>query len=239
MNLINSLLTASALVFLFSPQTQAQGSTSNTSQAVLTAPSKERFVETFEGNDESLFLGGQVHFNEVNPPWSTYFDEGKYVLENRQEPNALRYIDLPWVTYPESGTVQSSDGSTISALVEASESSEGGIGILLGSGKARSYLVFAVDGKGRFHMLLKDGRQLRRMQTLRHEAVLIGQQNEITFAPRGANIVFFVNGQEVIEIESPNRMPGSRRIDGRTGVGVAVFGLGEYKFDTITIAKTN
>jgi hypothetical protein len=196
-------------------------------------------VETFDGEDLSTILGGQLRQTHNNSPWLVYLADGKLVMENRQNPNSLHYNDIAWVKYPSSTVVDTTQNAVISAVVEGRASSTGGVGILIGSGKAGAYIAFLVDQSGRYHLLQKDGRQLRTVITELNSAIRTDQPNELSFEVRGANLAFLVNGEDVIQIESPNRMPGSRRIDGRTGVGLAAFGIGTFDIESVEISKGN
>lgn len=217
------------------PPTHAQEAS-----AVVASPSAVSSVfESFDGDELATTLGGQFRPSATASPWQIYLADGKLVLENRQDPNSLHYNDIAWVKYPGSVVVDTTENAVISAVVEGGASSTGGVGILVGSGKAGAYLAFLIDESGRYHLLEKNGRRLRTIITEVTSAIRPDQLNEVTYEVRGANIAFLINGEETIQIESPNRMPGSRRIDGRTGVGVAAFGTGTFYIDSVTISRGN
>ena len=209
------------------------------STAVQSQNSANSVFESFDGDEITTVLGGQFRASSGTSPWLVYLSDGRLVLENRQDADSLHYNDIAFVRYPNSTIVETTENATISAIVEGSATSTGGVGILVGSGKAGVYLAFTVDSSGRYHLFQKDGRQLRTVTTDTSAAILSNRPNELSYEVRGANIAFLINGEDTIQIESPNLTPASRRIDGRTGVGVAAFGVGTFYFDSVTISKAN
>lgn len=193
--------------------------------------------ETFDSDDSDLVLGGQLDLTAQTPPWFVHVSDGKLVMENRLEPQSLHYNDISWVTYPETDLLASTENAVISATVEAKNSGKGGAGILLGSGKAGSYLMFSVDGQGQYHVLRKDGRSLRPMRSAKHVAIHIGAPNELSFELRGANVVFLANGTEVIRIPYEPQPGSMGRGNDQSGVGLAAFGIGKFSFDNVEIAR--
>ena len=197
-------------------------------------------IERFDSGDLTTVLGGQLRQGQNASAWYVHLSNGKLMMENRKEPHSLHYQDISWVKYPNSSVVGTTRGAVISAVVEGTPATPGGgAGILNGSGKVGTYLAFVVDNAGFYHLFKKDGRALRLVISEPNAAIRIGQPNELSFETRGAIIAFLANGQDVIQIESPNRMPGNRRLDGRTGVGLAAFGIGKYSFDDVAISKAN
>jgi len=206
---------------------------------IQTDSSATAYVETFEGEDQATLFGGQLRLDQKTAPWLLYVVDGKLVMENRVDPTSLHFNDVAWVRYPNSAVVETTQNAVISAVVEVGKSSTGGVGIIVGSGKAGAYLAFLVDAEGRYHLFKKDGRQLRAVISEPNSAIRIGRPNELSYDVRGANIAFLINGREAVQIESPNRLSGARRNDGRTGVGIASFGLGTFYFDSVEISKGN
>lgn len=195
--------------------------------------------ETFDGDDMSLMLGGQISFNGDSAPWLVYVSDGQFVLENRKEPKSLHYNDITWVQFPDANVLISTENLVISTVVDVKNVGNGGAGIVIGSGKAGLYLFFSVDGQGRYHILSKDGRNLRRVHSAKHAAVLVDEPNQLTFEVRGANVAFLANGTEITQVPLMNRLANSRATNGQAGIGIAAFGIGKFFFDNIEISKAN
>lgn len=242
MALTNNFLKINLIITMFMLATNSvaisqEQTAQQTDQNIPTIGNKNVVVETFDEDDLSLVLGGQIINTANNSPWLVYLGNGKLVMENTQNPNSLQYNDIAWVKYPGNGLIETTQDAVISVVIEAKPTGPGGAGILIGSGKAGVYMVFSVDGEGRYYLYQKDGRQLRSVHNGAHEAILIGRANELTFEENGANIAFFANGTEVIQIENPNRKPGARRTDNDYGVGIAAVGTGKFFFERVEISK--
>lgn len=196
-------------------------------------------IENFEGDDRTLMLGGQIDFNVDKSPWLVYLADGKLILENRTAPQSLHYNDIAWIKYPGSSALMSTENSVISVVVESQSTGRGGAGILFGSGKRGAYLMFSVDEEGRYHLFRKERRETRLVHSAVHPAILVGAPNELAFKVSGANIVFFANGTEVIQV--PNTITGAyiRQVNGQSGVGLAAFGTGTFSFDSVEITQAN
>ncbi|WP_424832579.1 hypothetical protein [Ruegeria sp.] len=199
----------------------------------------EIIIETFEGEDQSLMLGGQIFFNPSKSDWVIYVSDGDLVMENRKSPQSLHFNDVAWVKFPETDSIESTENMVISAVVESGNEAQGGAGVLVGSGKSGKYLALAVDGQGRFHVLKKDGRQLRAVHSAKHDVINVGEANEVSFQVRGAHVLFFVNGVKVIQVPYSKRSTNSRNDGGGTGIGLAAFGLGIFRFDQVEITRAN
>lgn len=102
--------------------------------------SQPSITENFVVGDPSLMLGGQIDLDGDTAPWRVDITAGKLVMENRLNPQSLHYRDIAWVQYPNSDTLTSTEDAVISTVVEAENSGRGGGGILIGSGKAGTYL---------------------------------------------------------------------------------------------------
>ncbi len=194
-------------------------------------------TEDFEGDDTSLMLGGQIEFQTRKSPWVLYVKDGQLVMENRQNPQSLHYNDIAWVKFPGSDVIESTEHLVISVVVDGEVNGNGGAGFIVGSGKEGVYLMFSVDDAGRFHVLQKDGRQLRPVHRATHPAIVLGGPNEISFDVKGAHVAFLANGTEVIQIPFPSRMSVNRQQSGQAGIGLAAFGTGTFFFDDVEIGR--
>lgn len=203
------------------------------------AESQPVVVETFESGDPAKMLGGQIDVIGETAPWFVHVADGKLMMENRLDPRSLHFNDISWVKYPDSDQLASTEDAVISATVEANNAGKGGAGILVGSGKAGAYLMFSVDGQGQYHVLRKDGRNLRPLRSAKHVAIHAGAANQVTFEARGANVVFFANGVEIIKIPVEISTNNAARRNGQGGVGLAAFGTGTFTFDDVEIARAD
>ncbi len=194
-------------------------------------------VENFEAGDPALMLGGQVDLVNQTPPWLVSISGGKLFMENKLEPLSLHYNDIGWVQFPGTDVLASTDGAVVSATVDVKNMGKGGAGIFVGSGKAGTYLFFSVDGQGQYHVLRKDGRSLRALRSAKHVAIHAGAPNELAFELRGANVVFFANGTEIIKVPNENGMASAGRGNDQAGVGLAAFGIGVFSFDDVEIVR--
>jgi len=227
-----SVFAAFLLVVTFALAAQSQESAEDTG-------AQDVVVETFEGEDQSLMLGGQIFFTPQKSDWVIYVSDGDLVMENRKNPQSLHYNDIAWVKFPETDSIESTEDMIVSAVVVSENEAQGGAGIIVGSGKSGKYLALTVDGQGRFHVAKKDGRQLRAVHSAAHEAIRIGQPNELSFQIRGAHVLFKINGTKVIQIPFSKRSVNTRGAEGGTGIGLASFGLGKFRFQEVEISRAN
>lgn len=195
--------------------------------------------ESFDGDDQSLMLGGQIDFPGAKSAWSVYVADGSLVMENRQNARSLHFNDITWVKFPDDDTIETTEDLMISAVVDADVRSDGGAGILVGSGKKGYYTAFTVDEQGRFKLFKKDGRELRLVHSDKHDAIVIDGPNELSFQVRGAHVMFFVNGTKMVQIPFSKRNTNSRQADGQAGIGLAAFGTGTFRFEEVEISKPN
>jgi hypothetical protein len=184
-------------------------------------------------------LGGQIFFNPTKSQWVIYVSDGGLVMENRKNPQSLHYNDIAWVKFPDADSVEPTEDLLISALVESRNDAKGGAGILVGSGKLGRYLALAVDGQGRFHVLQKDGRQLRAVHSAEHEAIKTDGPNLLSFQVRGPHVFFYANGAKLIQVPFSKRSTNSRNSNGGTGIGLAAFGTGTFRFEEVEISRPN
>lgn len=194
----------------------------------LEAPKSFKYVENFNGSDRSTMLGGQINFPSGSK-WIVTTTGGKLLMENRINPKSVHWNDIKWVRYEGDVSLSSTQGTKISVTVEAMNESRGGAGILVGSGERKKYLMFSVDGNGRYHVLERNRRKAVNAYSGTSDAVRPGQSNRLSYEWRNEKVVFFANGIEVIQI------PFSIR-EG-AGIGLAAFGLGTYTFDDVEITK--
>lgn len=186
------------------------------------------YFENFNGDDRSTMLGGQIDFS-FNSKWIVTTGDGKFIMENRADPNVLHWDDIKWVRYEGEEVLSSTRRARISVSVEAMNEGRGGVGILVGSGEHGGYLVFGVDKDGRYHVMERNGRKATRAFSGVDKAIRAGQSNRLSFEWRDDQVVFLANGTEVIQL------PYDKRVE--AGVGLAAFGLGIYTFDDVEITK--
>ncbi len=210
--------------------------TAATAQETAATPAvPSTFVETFDSGDPNAMLGGQLDLvaSEATD-WDQYVSDGKFVVENRTVAQSVYYNDVSWVKYPDSGALEPTESSVISAIVESRNRGSGGAGIYFGNGVAGSYLAFLVDAEGQYHVIRKQNGRVERLHSGQSDAILADKPNELALAWRGASLVFFANDAEVISVPH-TYTPG--RGDG--GLGLAAFGIGTYLFDSVEFARAN
>jgi hypothetical protein len=190
--------------------------------------------ETFDGGDTSVMLGGQLDIGTEKAPWVYFLSDGALVMENRSEPLSIHYNDIFWAKYPDSDTLESTEGAIISATVEADNEGPGGIGILIGSGEAGAYLAFLVDGQGQYHVFQKEGTVVKKLNSGRSAAIKVEGPNSLTFEVRGENVLFRANSDKVIEVPY-STMPGN----GQGGLGLAAYGIGQFRVEDVAISRGN
>lgn len=192
------------------------------------------FSESFDSGDTSVMLGGQLDIGFEKAPWVYFLSDGALVLENRTEPQSIHYNDIFWAKYPDSETLESTEGAIISATVEAKNEGPGGIGILIGSGDAGAYLAFLVDGQGQYHVFQKEGSSVRKLNSGRSAAINVEGPNSLTFEVRGENVLFLANSDKVIEVPY-STTPGN----GQGGLGIAAYGIGQFRLEDVAISRGN
>lgn len=198
-------------------------------------PDPSVFVETFDSGDPDAMLGGQLDLttNEADD-WDIFVSDGKFVVENRSVAQSVYYNDVSWVKYPDSGALEPTEGSVISAIVESRNKGSGGGGIYFGNGVAGSYLAFLVDAEGQYHVIRKQNGRVERLNSGKSDAILAGKPNEVALAWRGKSLVFFANDVEVISV--PHTFTSER---GEGGLGLAAFGIGTYLYDRVEFSRAN
>ena len=196
-----------------------------------TISKRPSYVENFNGEDRETMLGGQLAFAnaDADTSWIETIAGGKLIFESRLQANKLHYQDIGWVRYEGENTLSSTRDATIAVSVEPQNEGMGGAGILVGSGKAGSYLAFVVDKQDRFHVVQKAGRTTRVVYSGKSEHIRVGAANRITFDRSGDTVTFFVNGADVITVPLENRNAPQ--------VGLAAFGIGIFAFDDVEITK--
>lgn len=189
------------------------------------------YVENFDGEDRETMLGGQLAFANTNADtsWIETIVGGKLIFESRLQANKLHYQDISWVRYEGENTLSSTRDATIAVSVEPENEGMGGAGILVGSGKAGSYLAFVVDRQGRFHVVHKARGTTRVAYSGKSEHIRVGAANRLTFDRSGDTVTFFANGADVITMPLENRDAPQ--------VGLAAFGIGVFAFDDVEITK--
>jgi hypothetical protein len=192
------------------------------------------FLETFETGDPMAMLGGQIDLGGDSQPWILHVTDGKLVLENRTAAQNIHYNDIGFVKYPDSSSLESTETSVISAVVESRNEGSGGVGIFFGSGDAGAYLAFLVDAQGQYHVMRKQGKKVSRLHSGTSDAILADKPNAVSLAWRGADLAFFANGTEVIKVPYAHT-PGS----GQGGLGLAAFGIGAYLIDSVEFSRAN
>lgn len=198
------------------------------------ADSQVVFLETFEDGDPSAMLGGQIDLGGETQPWILHVSDGNLVVENRTTAQSIHYNDVAFVKYPDSSSLESTENSVISAVVEARNEGSGGAGILFGNGDAGAYLAFLVDAQGQYHVMRKQGKKVNRLHSGKSDAILVGKPNELSLAWRGADLAFFANGKEVIKVPYEHT-PGN----GLGGLGLAAFGIGTFLYDSVEFSRAN
>lgn len=215
----------------------ASGTVAVSQEQTATDTAQRVVIERFDGSDPSLVLGGQIDLHADSSPWLVHLSGGALVMENRTNPQSVHYNDITWVKYPDESVISSTEGSVIAVEIEARNTGRGGAGLIVGSGKGGTYLMFAVDGEGGYHVLKKDGRHVRPVHSAKHPAVRTDGFNALSFVIRGDRAVFFANGAEIIQVPYTRaaKMPG--RAQTRSGIGLAAFGIGSYSFDNVEISE--
>ena len=193
------------------------------------------YKENFSGNDISIILGGQIELKDAKTKWLTYLSDQKLVMKNEHEANSLHYDDIQWVKYPGTNVLSSSDGATLAVTVEANNEGRGAAGVIVGSGQKGTYWMFGVDGQGRFHVVQKAGRKTYHAHSDKHEVILKGQPNRISYKFEKINVLFFVNETEMIKVPLGRLKPKGYRNIKLPGIGLAAFGIGSYTFDDVEI----
>lgn len=213
-------------------------SISQTSQTNDATPSVA-VTETFDGEDDSIMLGGQISFKNQKSNWLVYISDGSLVFENKEDPHNLHYDDIRWVKYPNDRVLSATTEALISATVVSRNEGQGGAGILVGSGDRGIYHSFMIDGQGRYHVVTKEGRNANRTYSDIHPSILVDAPNKVSFERNHNNIVFYVNGSEVVQVPGFASTGSSRGHLGTSGVGLTAFGLGKFMFDDIEINQPN
>lgn len=191
-------------------------------------------LETFDSGDPSAMLGGQIDLVGDALPWILHVSEGKFVVENRTEAQSIHYNDISYVKYPDSGSLELTENSVISAMVDPRNEGSGGCGIYFGNGDAGFYLAFLLDAQGQYHVVRKLNGKVKRLHSGTADAIKAGEANEVSLAWRGGSLVFFANGTEVINVPY-DYTPGT----GEGGLGLAAFGIGSYYFDDVEFSRAN
>lgn len=216
----------------------AGASTSQTPQTN-DAPTAAAVTETFDGEDDTLVLGGQIGFDNQKSKWLVYIADSALVFENKEDPHNLHFDDIRWVRYPDDRVLSTTTEALISVTVTSQNEGQGGAGILVGSGENNLYHSFMIDNQGRYHVVTKEGRNANRTYSASHPSIRADGPNKVSFKRSYNNIAFYVNDSEVVQVPRFVNRNNSRNFLGASGVGLAAFGLGKFTFDDVEISKPN
>ena len=204
-------------------------------QKIDSIPHAMTYEESFSGDDISVILGGQISFKDKESKWHVYLSDQKLVMKNANAPDSLHHDDIQWVRYSGSKVLSSTEGAIIAVTIEAENNGLGAAGFIVGSGQRGKYWMFGIDGEGRFHVIQKAGGKTYLVHSGKNKAIVKGQPSRLAYKMHQDNIVFFVNGTEIIQVPM-GRLKSTRHGKLKLpGIGLAAFGLGTYKFDDVEI----
>jgi hypothetical protein len=160
-------------------------------------------------------------------PWHGEVGDEAYVLENRTDRNAVKYV---YVASPEGGTMpQASIGLVVTASRTDGSSA---LGLLHGFDKAtRDYVAFVVSDGG-YSVLQRRRGKLLRLATGEIAGLVLAEPAHLVAVPDGSQLHFFVNRRRVVSVGASSVRTGEA-----AGVGLIAIGRGRFAFDDFTIAK--
>lgn len=193
------------------------------------APEKLVYVETFDGNAPATMLNGAI---EVGPSknWATDVANGKLVFTNPKGADAVRYISVPWIIFPNELVPERTDDMNISAVVTAEGQERSGAGIMAGNSRRNGdYLIFSVGENNLYRVLQKARGKVTILVVGSNPAIKPRQPNLLELRRVKDRFSFKVNGETVVEV--PYQKLES------APVGIAAFGIGRFEFGEVRITR--
>jgi hypothetical protein len=187
------------------------------------------YLEDFTADrDPAIIFGGHLLLG-TEDGWSGRLAEGRYTLENRHDPGAIRYFYL----IPDEVDILS-EGSRASVDISGDFpglQGHSGAGLIYGfDPQTYHYLAFVIMERGSYGILQRDEEGVRIRMSGAHSAVREGRVNRLEISRSGQMLHFSVNGREVVSM-------GSQVAKG-AGVGLLALGVGRFDFDNFRLDGT-
>jgi hypothetical protein len=192
-------------------------------------PEKPAYVETFDGEAPATMLNGTI---EVGPSksWATDIANGKLIFTNPKGADAVRYVSVPWIMFPNELVPERTDDMNISAVVTAEGQNRSGAGIMAGNARRNGdYLIFSVGENNLYRILQKARGKVTILVVGSNPAIKPRQPNLLELDRVKDRFSFKVNGETVVEV--PYQKLES------APVGIAAFGIGRFEFDEVRITR--
>jgi hypothetical protein len=193
------------------------------------ASEKPAYVETFDGEAPATMLNGTI---EVGPSksWATDIANGKLVFTNPKGVDAVRYISVPWIIFPNERVPQRTDDMNISAIVTAESQDRSGAGIMAGNARPNGdYLIFSVGENNLYRVLQKASGKVTILVVGSNPAIKPRQPNLLELQRVKDRFSFKVNGETIVEVPYQKLETAP--------VGIAAFGIGRFEFDEVRITR--
>lgn len=193
------------------------------------ASEKQAYVETFDGDAPATMLNGTI---EVGPSknWATDIANGRLVFTNPKGADAVRYVSVPWIMFPNELVPDRTDDMNISAIVTAEGQDRSGVGVMAGNARRNGdYLIFSVGENNLYRVLQKVGGKVTILVVGSNPAIKSRQPNLLELQRVKDRFSFKVNGETVVEV--PYQKLES------APVGIAAFGIGRFEFDEVKISR--
>lgn len=191
-------------------------------------PSKTIFFEDFDpAKSEDLIFKGYLLFG-TDGAWSGSVENGKYILENRDDKGAIRYYYI----LPDTGQTLGG-GSEVSVEIDGNFSKDefdSGAGLIFDvNPEIRHYIAFVIMNRNEYGILKRDENGLQIKMRGTHSAILKGKPNCLSILSENQTLVFKINQEQ---IGSLGHEPGKAN-----GIGLLALGTGRFAFDNFRFAS--
>jgi hypothetical protein len=186
----------------------------------------EGYQETFDpGRPPRQMLLGVLNFGR-DGPWEARLANGRYVLENRTQPGAVRYFFL----FPEIGAAlrHATVSVEVDGKFEGGEYRSGAGLIYRFDPERRRYVAFVVLDGGRYGLYQRGASGLQLRQSGAPSAVHRDRSNRLSIESNGSELHLLINSVEVGRFAAEG-LRGS-------GVGIISLGTGRFEFDNFRVA---
>lgn len=189
---------------------------------------QETFREDFGPNAHPLYaFGGVITFGpQPGDPWTALLRDGRLEISNATDPSVIRYYFLEPRHVP-GWTAAGGALPRASVRVGGTFDTFPGAGLVYGLDPSTHYFVALVlTGGDGYGVYVLDGQGYRAVATGTAPGIDQGGLTELTIAPEGSVLGFYVAGQRVFE--GP--------LTGGIGVGLVAAGTGRFAFDAFVLS---
>jgi hypothetical protein len=193
-------------------------------RASFNRPERSMYQEDFaDGKDPAAMLGGHLLLGK-DDGWSGTVSQGRYVLENRGDPRAIRYCYL--IPKEVNCFTEGARAMVAVALDSPGKEELSGAGLLFGfDPRTQHYIGLILTGRQGYAVLQRDAEGARISMSGTHDAIRTEGFNRLEILVDESMLILRANGYDIGSI-------GRGAVTGE-GVGLLAVGSGRFQFDAL------